>query len=48
MLLEAEYISPELVRYDPRTHDLLTMLVKREHRASTPQLRDLARRAGVV
>ncbi|MFI0485726.1 helix-turn-helix domain-containing protein [Actinomadura sp. 9N215] len=48
MLLDAEHISPELVRYDPRTHDLLTALIKREHRASTPQLRGLAHRAGVI
>ncbi|MFC4912270.1 helix-turn-helix domain-containing protein [Actinomadura gamaensis] len=48
MLLDAEHISPELVRYDPRTHALLTALIKREHRASTPQLRGLAHRAGVV
>lgn len=47
-LLEAEHISPELVRYDPRTHDLLTVLIKREHRASTLQLRGLAHRAGVI
>ncbi len=47
-LLRAERISPELVRYDPRTNALLTELVRREHRASTPELRGLARRAGVV
>lgn len=47
-LLRAERISPELVRYDPRTNALLTELVRREHRASTPELRSLARRAGVV
>ncbi|MFA1539911.1 helix-turn-helix domain-containing protein [Actinomadura monticuli] len=48
MLLDAEHISPELVRYDVRTHDLLGALIKREHRASTPQLRGLAHRAGVI
>jgi hypothetical protein len=48
MLLDAENISPELVRYDVRTHDLLAALIKREHRASTPQLRGLAHRAGVI
>lgn len=47
-LLRAERISPELVRYDPRTNALLTELVRREHRVSTPELRGLARRAGVV
>ncbi|MEU8059262.1 helix-turn-helix domain-containing protein [Microbispora bryophytorum] len=48
MLLEAERLSPELVRYGARPRDLLTQLLKREHRASTPQLRDLARRAGIA
>jgi transcriptional regulator with XRE-family HTH domain len=48
MLLEAEELSPELVRYGGRTRDLLGQLLKREHKASTPQLRGLARRAGVA
>ncbi|GII96050.1 helix-turn-helix domain-containing protein [Sinosporangium siamense] len=48
MLLEAERLSPELLRYGMRPRELLTQLLKREHRASTPQLRALARRAGVV
>lgn len=47
-LLDAERLSPQLVRCDRRTHDLLTELVKREHRASTPGLRGLAHRAGVI
>ncbi|WP_433177771.1 helix-turn-helix domain-containing protein [Actinoallomurus sp. CA-150999] len=47
-LLRAERVSPELVRYDQRTNELLTELVRREHRASTPDLRGLARRAGVI
>ena len=47
-LLRAEQLSPELVRYDARTNDLLTELVRREHRASTPDLRGLAHRAGVI
>ncbi|WP_433464715.1 helix-turn-helix domain-containing protein [Spirillospora sp. CA-128828] len=47
-LLRAERLSPELVRYHPRTNELLTELVRREHRASTPALRGLAQRAGVV
>jgi tetratricopeptide (TPR) repeat protein len=47
-LLDAERISPELVRYDPQTQELLTELVRREHRASTPELRGLAHRAGVI
>ncbi len=48
MLLEAERLSPELVRYGSRPRDLLTQLLKREHRASTPQLRGLATRAGIA
>ena len=47
-LLKAERLSPELVRYDARTNELLTELVRREHRVSTPELRGLAHRAGVV
>ena len=47
-LLRAERVSPELVRYDSRTNELLTELVRREHRVSTPELRGLARRAGVL
>jgi transcriptional regulator with XRE-family HTH domain len=47
-LLDAERLSPELIRYDSRTNDLLTELVRREHRASTPELRGLAHRAGVI
>jgi transcriptional regulator with XRE-family HTH domain len=47
-LLQAERLSPGLVRYDSSTNDLLTELVRREHRASTPELRGLAHRAGVV
>jgi hypothetical protein len=48
MLLDAERIAPQLARYDSVTHDLLTLLLRREHRASTPQLRPLARRAGAI
>ena len=48
MLLEAERLSPQLVRFDERTQDVLTALLSREHRVSTPQLRPLARRAGVA
>lgn len=47
-LLEAEQIAPQLVRYDPATADVLTELLRREHRRSTPELRPLARRAGVA
>jgi hypothetical protein len=48
VLLTAEKLSPQLVRYDKRTRDLLTGLLRREHRPSTPQLRPLAHRAGVI
>jgi hypothetical protein len=48
LLLAAERLSPELARYDRRTRDVLTELLRREHRASTPELRPLARRAGVI
>jgi Helix-turn-helix domain len=48
LLLAAERLSPELVRYDRQTRDVLTELLRREHRASTPELRPLARRAGVI
>lgn len=48
LLLSAEKISPQLVRYDQRTREVLTSLIKREHRPSTPELRPLARRAGVI
>ncbi len=48
LLLAAERLSPQLVRYDPGTRDVLTQLLRREHRPSTPELRPLARRAGVI
>jgi transcriptional regulator with XRE-family HTH domain len=48
LLLGAEQLSPQLIRYDRRTRDLLTELLRREHRPSTPALRPLARRAGVI
>jgi len=48
MLLAAEQTAPQLVRYDAATHDLLALLLRREHKASTPQLRPLAHRAGVI
>ena len=48
MLLAAEKLSPQLVRFDPATRDVLTSLLHREHRPSTPELRPLARRAGVI
>lgn len=48
VLLTAEKLSPQLVRYNKRTRDLLNGLLRREHRPSTPQLRSLAHRAGVI
>ncbi len=48
MLLCAEQLSPDLVRYDAGTRDVLTVLLGREHRPSTPELRPLARRAGLA
>jgi hypothetical protein len=48
LLLAAERLSPQLVRYDARTRDVITTLLRREHRPSTPELRPLARRAGVI
>jgi transcriptional regulator with XRE-family HTH domain len=47
-LLDAERIAPELVRHDPATGRVLQELMRREHRRSTPELRPLARRAGVA
>jgi transcriptional regulator with XRE-family HTH domain len=48
LLLAAERLSPQLVRYDARTRDVLTILLRREHQPSTPELRPLAHRAGVA
>ena len=48
LLLAAERLSPQLVRYDPITRDVLADLLRREHRPSTPELRPLARRAGLI
>jgi transcriptional regulator with XRE-family HTH domain len=48
MLLAAERLSPQLVRYDARTREVLALLLRREHQPSTPELRPLARRAGVL
>jgi len=48
LLVAAERLSPQLVRYDGLTRDVLTTLLRREHQPSTPELRPLARRAGVI
>ncbi len=42
MLLEAERLAPEAVRYQVIVKEMLRELLRREHRASTPQLRPLA------
>ncbi len=47
-LLSAEQLSPQLVRFHNHTHDVINCLLRREHRASTPQLRPLAHRAGLL
>ncbi|MBV2365981.1 helix-turn-helix domain-containing protein [Streptomonospora nanhaiensis] len=47
-LLEAEAMAPQLVRHDPATFEVLTELLRREHRPSTPELRPLCQRAGVA
>lgn len=47
-LLAAERLSPQLVRYDRGAREVLTELLRREHRPSTPELRPLAHRAGVI
>jgi transcriptional regulator with XRE-family HTH domain len=48
MLLDAERIAPEAVRYQVIVKEMLRELLRREHRASTPQLRPLAARVGII
>ena len=48
MLLEAERLAPEEVRYNPIASELVTVLLRRERHAATPGLRDLSARIGVV
>jgi transcriptional regulator with XRE-family HTH domain len=48
VLLAAERLSPQLVRYNGRTREVLTQLLHREHRPSTPELRPLAHRTGAI
>lgn len=47
-LLAAERLSPQLFRFHASTRDVVSALLRREHRASTPQLRPLAQRVGLV
>ena len=37
LLLAAERLSPQLVRYDQATRDILTELLRPEHRPSMPE-----------
>ena len=48
LLLAAERLGPQLIRYDNRTREVLGTLLRREHQPSTPELRPLARRAGII
>ena len=47
-LLDAERIASEAVRFNVLVHELLREQLKRENRATTPQLRPLAERAGML
>jgi len=46
-LLQAEEVAPEEVRDNPAARNLIAELLRRERRAATPQLRELAARVGV-
>jgi hypothetical protein len=48
VLLEAERIAPEAVRHQVIVREMLRELLRREHHASTPQLRPLAARVGII
>lgn len=48
MLLEAERLSAQSVRYSQFVRELVRELLRREHRATTPQLRPLADRLGLL
>ena len=45
LLLAAERLSPQLVRYDGRTREVITSLLRREHQPSTPDSATRARLA---
>ncbi|MGH8885445.1 MAG: helix-turn-helix domain-containing protein [Egibacteraceae bacterium] len=47
VLLEAERVAPERMRYDRGAHDLVAVLLRRERKSATPGLRGLAQRIGV-
>jgi transcriptional regulator with XRE-family HTH domain len=48
MLTEAERIAPQTVRYNKFVRELTRDLLRREHRASTPQLLPFAERLGLL
>ena len=47
-LMDAERVAPQIVRYNFVARDILRTLLKRERRTTTPGLRALATRAGVL
>jgi transcriptional regulator with XRE-family HTH domain len=47
-LLAAERIAPELVRWEPMARELVRAMLERERRPSSPHLRSLAGRLGVL
>jgi hypothetical protein len=47
-LLEVERMAPEELRYNPIAGELVRVLLRRERRAATPELRGLSARLGVV
>lgn len=47
-LMEAERVAPETLRYNVIVREMLRELLKRESRSSTPGLRGIAERAGVL
>jgi transcriptional regulator with XRE-family HTH domain len=47
-LMEAERVAPQMLRYNIVAREILRELLKRERRSSTPGLRAIATRAGVL
>jgi transcriptional regulator with XRE-family HTH domain len=48
MLIDAERLAPQTVRFNKFVRELTRELLRREHRASTPQLRPFAQRMGLL
>lgn len=48
MLIEAERLTAQTVRYSQFVRELVRELLRREHRATTPQLRPFAERLGLL